>query len=106
MGVIIGMFSQLARLGVSRAAAFFYAVAVGVVANFVIAHFSPHDTVPSAPPTSWPAIARSETPVATAVIAPRPAEPKPAETAHPIEASAPASAMPAVPPVAVAPPVA
>ena len=38
------MFTQLARLGVSRAAAFFYAVAVGIAANIIIAHFSPSDT--------------------------------------------------------------
>jgi len=43
MGVIIGMFNQFARLGVTRAAAFFYAVAVGVVANVVIQHFTPRD---------------------------------------------------------------
>ena len=52
MGIILGMFRELARLGVSRAAAFFYAVAVGVVANIVIAHFSPHDGRPRRPPPS------------------------------------------------------
>jgi len=112
MGVILGMFRELARLGVSRAAAFFYAVAVGVVANVVIAHLSPHDTISSVLPTSWPSITKSETPVATAVIGPKPAEAKPteakpAEPVHPIPASAPANSLPVAPPLAaVAPPVA
>ena len=43
LGVITDMFTQLARLGVTRAAAFFYAVAVGVAANIVIERFSLHD---------------------------------------------------------------
>ena len=37
MSVIIGMFRELARLGVSRAAAFFYAVAVGVAVSVAVA---------------------------------------------------------------------
>src|SRR5215475_3977446 len=91
MGVVVSMFKELARLGVSRAAAFFYAVAVGVVANVVIAHFSPHDTgtsvTTSAPATAAvsppaavppPAAVTKPTagPVATAVIQLKP-EPKP-----------------------------
>ncbi|MFZ2003879.1 MAG: hypothetical protein WAV02_02250, partial [Stellaceae bacterium] len=96
------MFRELARLGVSRAAAFFYAVAVGVVANVVIAHLSPHDTAAPSPSTSWPDAAKSKTPVATAIIAPRssetkPAETKPVDTPHPIQASAPATSLPPVP---------
>jgi translation initiation factor IF-2 len=87
--------------GNSRAAAFFYAVAVGVVANVVIAHLTPHDAVSPTVPTSWPTIAKPETPVATAVIAPKPAEAKPAEPAHPIEASAPANLLPVAPHPAV-----
>ena len=42
MGVIGGMFKELARRGEPRSHV--YAVAVGVVANIVIAHFSPHST--------------------------------------------------------------
>src|SRR5271155_1209005 len=90
MGVIIGMFNQFARLGVTRAAAFFYAVAVGVVANVVIQHFTPHDG-DHAPAAQ---VQASDTPVATAVITPKPAE----QPAQAIEASAPATApLPAVP---------
>ena len=103
MGVIGGMFKELARLGVSRAAAFFYAVAVGVVANVVIAHFSPHDTgapvqvsAPATalvtPPGGAPpagAVIRPITgaPIATAMIQTRP-EPKP-DPPPPVTASAP-----------------
>src|SRR5579862_8044424 len=88
MGVIVSMFKELARLGVSRAAAFFYAVAVGVVANVVIMHLAPHDgatTAPVAPPAivDKPAVA----PAATAVIAPKPAAPSLA----PVTASVPAA---------------
>src|ERR1700722_19652548 len=76
MSIIIGMFRELARLGVSRAAAFFYAVAVGVVANIIIAHFSPHESVASAPLAARPAVVKpDESPMATAIIAPKPAEP-------------------------------
>src|SRR5580704_15659826 len=103
MGVIIGMFTQLARLGVTRAAAFFYAVAVGVVANVVIAHFSPHPG--DAPADAQPAVAKSsDTPVATALIAPKPALP----SVQTLDISAPATttalpaAAPAVPAVAAA----
>lgn len=102
MEVVLNMFRELARLGVSRAAAFFYAVAVGVVANIVIAHLSPHDGAAPTPPTSWPTPVKPETPVA-ATVAPRPAEAKPAEAAHAIEASAPATSSP-VPLPAVASP--
>lgn len=104
MGVVLRMFRELARLGVSRAAAFFYAVAVGVVANVVIAHLSPHDgAAPTAPPTTWPTVAK--TPEATATIAPRAREAKPTEPARAIEASAPATSLPPVPAAVVAPPV-
>src|SRR5271156_3511785 len=90
MGVIIGMFNQFARLGVTRAAAFFYAVAVGVVANVVIQHFTPHDG-DHAPAAQ---VQASDTPVATAVIAPKPADPP----AQAIPVSAPATApLPTVP---------
>jgi hypothetical protein len=76
MGVILGMFRELARLGVSRAAAFFYAVAVGVAANIVIAHFTPHDGSAPAATDVKPAVAKPvDIPVATAVVAPKPAAP-------------------------------
>jgi hypothetical protein len=107
MGIIIGMFTQLARLGVTRAAAFFYAVAVGVVANVVIAHFSPHPG--DAPADAQPAVVKSDTPVATALIAPKPTQTPvqtldisaPAITARPTPAS-PLPAPPATAPAATA----
>ena len=74
-GGFIGMFRQLARLGVTRAAAFFYAVAVGVAANIVIAHFSLQD--PAHPVTAKPqqlSPKPGNNPIATAVIPPK-AEP-------------------------------
>src|SRR5580658_7561078 len=86
MGVILGMFRELARLGVTRAAAFFYAVAVGVVANVIIAHFSPHSGDQPTAVDLQPAVSHS-VPVATAVIAPKPAAP-PVQT---IDVSAPAT---------------
>jgi hypothetical protein len=89
MGVIIGMFSQVARLGLTRAAAFFYAVAVGVVANVVIAHFSPHPGDQPAAPEIHPAIA-------TATIAAKPALP-PVQT---IDVKAASTTPPAPPPAA------
>jgi hypothetical protein len=91
MGVLINMFTQLARLGVTRAAAFFYAVAVGVVANVVIAHFSPHpgDTQAVTEPI---ALKSTDAPVATALIGPKPTQP-PVQT---LDVSAPAA-----PPVAM-----
>jgi hypothetical protein len=98
MGVVIGMFRELARLGVSRAAAFFYAVAVGVVANVVIAHFSPHWGNQPATAEAPPEITKATgIPVATALIAPKPAVP-PAQT---LEISAPAIVP--MPPTAVTP---
>jgi hypothetical protein len=105
MGVVLGMFRELARLGVSRAAAFFYAVAVGVVANILIAHFSPHwgnqPTTAEAPPEVTKA---TGIPVATALIAPKPATP-PAQT---LQISAPATppttATPTPANAAIAPP--
>ena len=102
MGVIFRMFSQLARLGVTRAAAFFYAVAVGVVANVVIAHLSPHDDIPAKAPSALPpaTTAAISTPAATAVIAPKPAEP-----VKPIEVSAPPVIPAPPPPMMTAPPV-
>ncbi len=88
MEVIIGMFRELARLGVSRAAAFFYAVAVGVAANIIIAHFAPQGGIASAPLTTWPIVPKpDQSPEATAVITPRAAEPP----AHALDVSAPAT---------------
>jgi len=118
MGVIGGMFKELARLGVSRAAAFFYAVAVGVVANVVIAHFSPHDTgapvqvsapatalvtPPNVPPAGAVTKPITGAPIATAIIQTKP-EPKPAPPA-PVTASAPVvtPAHPLPPVAAIAP---
>ncbi|HVH80075.1 MAG TPA: hypothetical protein VM782_11840, partial [Stellaceae bacterium] len=96
MGVIIGMFSQFARLGVTRAAAFFYAVAVGVAANIVIAHFTPHDDVLTTPPAAPSVVVKPATaPVATAIITAKPVEPpKPVEVSVPVPA-------PALPPAPV-----
>jgi hypothetical protein len=94
MGAMIGMFSQITRLAFSRAAAFFYAVAVGVVANIVIAHLTP-DTHP-APADSHPPAAKAGAPIAMAPIAPRPPEPaKPVEVSAPAVAPAPSAAPPA-----------
>jgi hypothetical protein len=92
MGVIIGMFNQFARLGVTRAAAFFYAVAVGVVANVVIQHFTPHDG-DHAPAAQ---VQASDTPVATAVIAPKPAEQPAQAIPVSVPATAPLSTVPSV----------
>jgi hypothetical protein len=103
MGVIIGMFTQLARLGVTRAAAFFYAVAVGVVANVVIAHFSPHSG--DAPADAQPAVVKSDTPVATALIAPKPTQP-PIQTlgiSSPANFAPPTPSSPVAAPAAMAP---
>jgi hypothetical protein len=104
MSVIIGMFRELARLGVSRAAAFFYAVAVGVAANIIIAHFSPHESAATAPPAAWPLVAKpGQSPMATAIIAPKPAEPP----AHGLEVNAPATIpipAPAIKPATIATP--
>ena len=95
MGVLINMFTQLARLGVTRAAAFFYAVAVGVVANVVIAHFSPHpgDTQAVTEPI---ALKSTDAPVATALIGPKPTQP-PVQT---LDVSGPVTPPPAAAPVA------
>jgi hypothetical protein len=76
MGVMINMMTQLTRLAFTRAAAFFYAVAVGVVANVIIAHLSPHPGDQATGVDAQPATVRAaDVPVATAVIAPKPAAP-------------------------------
>ncbi|HTQ33445.1 MAG TPA: hypothetical protein VMI30_04695 [Stellaceae bacterium] len=114
MGILLGMFREVARLGVTRAAAFFYAVAVGVAANIVIANFSPHDGVDLFS-FSWLTSKPAEAPVATATIAPKPVEAKPAEAkpvdaqpaeAKPVEVSAPAAFAPQSAPAPVLPPLA
>src|SRR5579885_2979886 len=88
MGAIVNMFSQVARLGFTRAAAFFYAVAVGVAANIVIAHLTPDTAHPAATDAPPPA-AKAGAPVAIAPIAPLPAPPKAAEPAPPAAAALP-----------------
>src|SRR3974390_1023478 len=87
MGVLIGMFAKLARLGGTRAAAFFYAVAVGITGNVVIQHFTP-DATHSAPAEVKPAAAKAvDVPVATATIVPKPAPPAEAGAAAALPAS-------------------
>lgn len=103
MGVLLGMFREFARLGMSRAAAFFYAVAVGVVANVVIAHFSPHPGDPQSTAEAPAAFAAVTAPVVTAPAATAVIAPKPAASVQPVEVSAPvgSAATYPLPPIAV-----
>jgi len=73
-GIIGGAFARIARFGVSKAAAFGYAVAVGVAGNLVFDSLR-HDTAPAArEEAAQPqGAAASGGSGATAIIAPRPA---------------------------------
>ena len=88
-GFISNALTKIARFAVSKAAAFSYAVAVGVAGNLVFHFVQPQVPVPSilAPPeASQPGDKPSSGPAATATIAPKPAvaaipEPGPAPSA-------------------------
>jgi hypothetical protein len=101
-----GFLGKLARLAVSKAAAFSYAVAVGVAGNLIFHFVQPQVPVPSILAPASTEIAQpvgkqqAPEPAATAVIAPKPAVAPLPETAAPPAsvAVAPSSPPPAPPP--------
>jgi hypothetical protein len=74
-GFISNALTKIARFAVSKAAAFSYAVAVGVAGNLVFHFVQPQVPIPSilAPEASQPSDKHPNTPAATAVIGPKPA---------------------------------
>jgi len=75
-GIIVDVFAKIARLGMTKAAAFFYAVAVGVSANLVFEYVHRHDAALAL--ASEPAAITEKPvspPIATALIAPKAAAP-------------------------------
>src|SRR5689334_12817564 len=63
-GAVNGFFRTLARAAVSKAAAFSYAVAVGVAGNVVFHYVQTHDAVPNiAPPSVAPPHQEAAAPV-------------------------------------------
>jgi hypothetical protein len=94
-GFAVRCLSRIARFGVGKAAAFGYAVAVGVATNLVLIYVMPGMSGPPQPSQSA-ASAIVRTPVVTADIKSKPA---PVESPGP-EAAAPVAAVkPAAPPV-------
>jgi hypothetical protein len=74
-GFVSNALTKIARFAVSKAAAFSYAVAVGVAGNLVFHFVQPQVPIPSilAPEASQPSDKHPNTPAATAVIGPKPA---------------------------------
>ena len=106
-----GFFKTLARAAVSKAAAFSYAVAVGVAGNLVFHYVQTHDAVPNlapphqeaaapavkAPAVAPPATPADVTPAAAVVAKPHAAPAVPERAAKPAAVSAPVAPLPEPP---------
>jgi hypothetical protein len=74
---VSGFFSKVARLAVSKMAAFCYAVAVGVAGNLIFHYVQTHEAVPSVAATHREAPAPGDKPAAVAPAAAIIANPSP-----------------------------